>query len=205
MAISDSDIPSTPPPLRLERCPDCAYLLTGLPEQGLCPECGFAYGPDLIVLYGWPDTSAGPPRIWLSLVFPVAMTWCGTYLALSLLPLQSPGLSQFVPYVQLLLILIVAGLQIRQAIRRSRRGPPVQVRFTPAGLGQRTGFGPLKLTPWDHNIRIDFRMLARGYCHIHAHFVGFVPDKVSSKIVSVSVENGAVAKEHVRRCVGLWR
>lgn len=39
-------------PLRVDRCPDCGYLLTGLPEQGICPECGVAYSLDLIVLYG---------------------------------------------------------------------------------------------------------------------------------------------------------
>lgn len=40
-------------PLRLDRCPDCGYLLCGLPARGLCPECGFAYDPSMIVLYGW--------------------------------------------------------------------------------------------------------------------------------------------------------
>lgn len=40
-------------PLRLECCPDCAYSLTGLPAEGICPECGRAYDQRMIVLYGW--------------------------------------------------------------------------------------------------------------------------------------------------------
>lgn len=37
----------------LQRCPECGYLLTGLPPDGRCPECGFAYDSTMIVLQGW--------------------------------------------------------------------------------------------------------------------------------------------------------
>lgn len=39
--------------LRLTNCRNCGYRLTGLPEEGACPECGKRYGQSVIVLHGW--------------------------------------------------------------------------------------------------------------------------------------------------------
>jgi hypothetical protein len=40
-------------PLRLGICPGCGYVLNGLPDEGLCPECGREYDQRTVVLYGW--------------------------------------------------------------------------------------------------------------------------------------------------------
>ena len=45
--------------LRVDRCPGCGYMLTGLPPAGACPECGRAYDEQLVVLYGWAAGSRG--------------------------------------------------------------------------------------------------------------------------------------------------
>jgi len=48
--------PDSPPesdPLRLLECPACGYALEGLPREGICPECGVAYRPGVIVLHGF--------------------------------------------------------------------------------------------------------------------------------------------------------
>ena len=33
--------------------PRLRLLADGAAQQGVCPECGFTYRPDMIVLYGW--------------------------------------------------------------------------------------------------------------------------------------------------------
>jgi hypothetical protein len=50
------ETPGTTPaaePLRLETCPSCGYALNGLPDEGLCPECGKYYDQYTVVLHGW--------------------------------------------------------------------------------------------------------------------------------------------------------
>ncbi|CAA9385554.1 MAG: hypothetical protein AVDCRST_MAG64-915 [uncultured Phycisphaerae bacterium] len=46
-----TDIPAQN--LRPRRCASCGYRLAGLPEDGVCPECGEAYAADDVVLEGW--------------------------------------------------------------------------------------------------------------------------------------------------------
>jgi hypothetical protein len=50
---SRQDACTTTDPLRLSICPACGYSLTGLANEGVCPECGRAYDQRMVVLYGW--------------------------------------------------------------------------------------------------------------------------------------------------------
>ena len=36
----------------VDECPECGYELTGLPDAGVCPECGQAYDQSMLVLHG---------------------------------------------------------------------------------------------------------------------------------------------------------
>jgi len=37
-------------PLRLRSCPQCEYALQGLPDEGVCPECGYRYDRSIIIV-----------------------------------------------------------------------------------------------------------------------------------------------------------
>jgi hypothetical protein len=49
-----SAIATSAQPVRwTETCPVCGYSLKGLPDVGICPECGERYDTSEIILYGW--------------------------------------------------------------------------------------------------------------------------------------------------------
>src|SRR3954447_9035943 len=61
VANPSSDRGEPPAGVRLQSCASCGYLLTGLPDRGICPECGRAYEPShMVTLFG----RTGGARAW---------------------------------------------------------------------------------------------------------------------------------------------
>jgi hypothetical protein len=153
----------TTDPLRMDRCPDCGYLLTGLPERGVCPECGSAYDEQMIVLYGWGcgdrlslANSHGWRRVMLgALLLPQMIMML--ILAAAAAMFQSLGWLWLIPW-----ILAVAYFMWRW--RRIRRDAPApsQVRLCPQGYAQRDGLGPVTLQPWRRGVVMQLTPAGRG-------------------------------------------
>ena len=195
-------------PVSLDQCPDCGYLLTGLPEQGICPECGLAYGPDLLVLYGWERKSK---PVLLALIGTVFVTmgagWWLTSVALGFMLefplLQTMGLVRVMSYVQPLLGPAAGrpdGCSDSPAAPGSASGAGADHAGWPGAAKRHRTDGTHGLGPPDPRAG---QPPAQRLLPTEARFVGFVPDKVRSEIVAVSVEGGGRVADAIERRVRL--
>lgn len=154
-------------PLRLDRCPDCGYLLTGLPERGGGPECGQQYDSSTaIVLYGYIQGRKGQ--------FPAANAWVEVGLTATVMLL----LGAVVAHVPLALprwvlewlawglATGIGGLYVATYHRRRMRiddlPDPVQLRLSAAGFGYRVGYGPCRMDPWEPHMTLAVGQRSRG-------------------------------------------
>ncbi len=132
--------------LRPEYCPDCGYILRGLPAEGRCPECGFAYGGDGIVLYGsgtaWRQEAPPLGALANILLALGAATLCTVYLVFRV----NPGILFMCMMAWLFLLHTFEWL--RRRARGERRYGRSQLRLFPEGFGQRQGYGSVKLRRW---------------------------------------------------------
>lgn len=149
-AIQESD------PLRLDRCPDCGYSLCGLPEQGLCPECGFEYNDEMIVLYGWGTGNRATifNRSWKSVIIGMLIPY--PCMLMQMLP------TVFARGWRWQNCLLLAGMLAFDVVLLYGRwragadtGKRAQLRLCPQGYAQRTGFGRVRLRPWRRQMQIS--------------------------------------------------
>jgi hypothetical protein len=135
-----------PATLRLTRCADCGYPFTGLPDAGICPECGVGYDSGkMMLLFGWAvggRSNLSNARAWWKRVVSIILIVIvlETFVFRFTIPLRAIGIGAI-----LLFVVWQAALR-RRAI--AALGAPTQVRLTTEGFAQRDGVGPGKLRPW---------------------------------------------------------
>ncbi len=187
--------PNADDPLRLDRCPDCGYLLTGLPERGICPECGFAYNEQMIVLYGWARNvrgSEGTQRPW-------AGWWAAKILFWLFVLVITSGAG---------LILLIIWLLIRSLRRRQLTADapaPVQLRLVPEGFAQRDGVGPVKLCRWrPDKEQLIFKRTMDGPWHIRS-WRHFLPVLRRSRVIDFEFDCDGRTMRRIEQQILQWR
>ncbi|MHC5024071.1 MAG: hypothetical protein ACYTGG_09175 [Planctomycetota bacterium] len=58
----------------MTRCPKCRYVLSGLPAEHRCPECGFDYDASMFGFGAWPNQ--GRPRPWQAIAYGAGVLIC---------------------------------------------------------------------------------------------------------------------------------
>ena len=140
---------------RLANCPRCDYSLLGLPDSGICPECGQPYGTHEFYLYGnamgtrrniWNSYNPGPLNLIWSIL---GLITCGAVLFFW----QAGG---SLGYYHNPALIIWSALFAASCIATLLRGftdqgsGVVQVRLSPLGVRQGTrGLGP---QPYEANM-----------------------------------------------------
>ena len=154
--MSQTDSPN---PLRLSACIECGYALQGLPDVGVCPECGTAYDQETVVLHGWARGSHAnlgnaSPRIVLWTAVPMTL-----FVSLYLMQLMS---RQRAPWA-----LLIPALVIGAALWRRWTGPlptVLQVHLNRTGCVEidRTALKVRhEFTPWTKLDRVEIEPLDR--------------------------------------------
>jgi hypothetical protein len=143
---------------RLTNCPRCDYSLLGLPNSGICPECGQPYATHEIYLYG--NATGTKISVWNAYT-PGLLAPISTLLVVTICCYIFFWPGRFTdpdPLFFFCLVLLAAGSVISIWRRFTDQGSGVvQVRLTPFGVRQGTrGIGPKpyeanmdgKLIPW---------------------------------------------------------
>ncbi|HEY2587936.1 MAG TPA: hypothetical protein VGI81_19490 [Tepidisphaeraceae bacterium] len=149
-------------------CGNCSYLLIGLPGSGICPECGEPYREDEIVLRGWADgvhqtaATAPPKQLWWSLLGSFA--WVVVNLVTDLVA----GHWRIATFWFALLACGTAWLLYRRHRLLDDFGGACHLRLSPAGIGQRVGFGPVKLIPWLPGLTVELKPTDSGMYRLTA-------------------------------------
>lgn len=204
--------------LRPTVCPKCEYRLAGLPEAGICPECGRAYGLPEVVLYGhgagarasaWNTPRPSPWKLGLRWAFVLSIAAAFAPMGVGGRLWRNPSmLWWFLPTS-------LAGVVV--ATVRQFRGDgagAVQVRLSPAGFhqGNRRG-GPVPYArsadaapvPWRR--ATDARLFVRAadgrlMIRILAPGPWWRP---ASRSVDAAVDCPPAAVEPLRQRVAAWR
>lgn len=138
-------------PLLLRQCGECGYSLRGLPEEGHCPECGQAFGPYEIVLFGW-DRAQGQSdvRHWTWRKWPKGLSvWNALTLGWIVVVCLLPPTGWFEVLPMVVVVGAVLGVIWWQQSRLTKaHGAPAQLRLTTKGSGRRLGVGPVAIRRW---------------------------------------------------------
>lgn len=161
MAALDSQALQHEDPEAERHCPDCRYLHTGLPDQGLCPECGLAYDNVVIVLRGW-DSHRG--RGWGD-TLPGRLVGGTGLFSLVLLPMIASSATVLHFAVATGLMAVIVGIVLwdrEKQLRAREKNPTTDAMITAYKMGQRDGLESFSFARWPRRAQVKMRTVRPG-------------------------------------------
>lgn len=135
---------------RLTHCPQCEYDLAGLPEKHACPECGYAYSKDAIVVRGWERGKT--PGILRILVWGLLIVFINPFNRLSLANLD---LADFLLCGLLMLYGFWLIRDVFLYVKYLRNRTAITVLFSPAGFEKFIGNASQSSQTWSSHHQIE--------------------------------------------------
>ena len=194
-------------PLRLTLCPGCGYSLTGLGDEGVCPECGRPFDPRTVVLFGWArgtHATAVTATPWVAAGVLALQSMASLNAFIN--PNSSPGVRRAMAVMWLGII----GWVVWQRRNRPELPGRVQVRLSDAGCVQIDN--PDKdapaVTPWERISEWEVSELKPGryrvrlWCPVKWWKPRMGSDEPVDAEVECTPEKAAEVRERVRAWVG---
>jgi hypothetical protein len=173
----------------LPRCPVCDYDLTGLPDEGRCPECGFEYDNSFMMRYGRPIAGRAT---WPNMIFAALLSF-GLLLFMAEYFLLGPGL---------IVIAIAYGLWLRHSVMVAHRRPlQHQLLISRRGVSVRLGPGTTQYIDWPHITQCRMNRSRTPWflwSKAHAYFwhITFVASRIPDSLKNANIPLKQLGKGH---------
>jgi hypothetical protein len=180
--------------LRLHRCPECEYDLTGLPAAHRCPECGFEYDETMFDLPAW----------WPSILERHLSSFESVLAQVIIVPLIVVALWAPISPCAVFLLILLAGGVVSAVRHRKRRGhiPEIVFLMKADGLAiRRSAAKAAACEPWSAFRGVRVKRL-RGSCWrlvLSRPLSILVLDSPIRVVIECDRRTAAVVRNEIRR------
>ena len=180
--------------LRLHRCPECDYDLTGLPASHRCPECGFEYDETMFDLPAWWPSILERHLSSLETLFAMA----------TIVPLLVAALWVPTSPCAVFLVILLAGGVVSVVRHRKQRGHIPEIVFLMEADGlviRRSAAKAVRCEPWSAFRAVRVRRLRRSRWRLvlSRPYSVLVLDSPIRVVIECDRRTAAVVRNEIRR------